>query len=212
MAWVVRLALQEWIDSEALFSDSMIALCWLTSEKLRLLLFHRNRVLQVRRGTDLENVYHVRSEYNPADLGTRPAKVRISDVGPDSRWENGDTWMGLDIQEAVSQGFIKPVSELRVSQEIENEFNEGLIYGDREELLTRGHPAHQVNIVSETRVKKIQERAEFSNYILLPTKYSFPATVRIYGYVLCFVKNARKGKKLLGDLLKQPSFGFQPSM
>ena len=46
MAWVVRISLQDWVDSSILFSDSMIALCWLTSEKLRLSLFHRNRVLQ----------------------------------------------------------------------------------------------------------------------------------------------------------------------
>ena len=110
MAWVVRLALKDWIDTEALFGNSMIALCWLTSEKLRLLLFHRNRVLQVRRGTNLENVYHVRSESNPADCGTRPSKVKVSDVGPDSRWENGDDWMRLDLAEAVSLGVLKPVS------------------------------------------------------------------------------------------------------
>ena len=208
MAWVVRLALQEWIDTEVVFSDSMIALCWLTSEKLRLLLFHRNRVLQVRRGTDLENVYHVRTEFNPADCGTRPAKVKLSDVGPDSRWENGDPWMLLDITEAVSKGFIKPASELRVSKEMENEFNEGLVFGDRDELLTRGHTVQTVNIVSEIRVRKIQERAEFSNYLLLPTKYRFPATVRIYGYVLSFVKNARKGRKLLGELLREAKVWF----
>ena len=119
MAWVIRLALQEWIHSEVLFSDSMIALCWLTSEKLRLQLFHRNRVLQVRRGTNLENVFHVSSEYNPADCGTRPEKVKVTDVGPDSRWQNGDTWMGLELSEAVSQGFIRPVSDIRVTKEME---------------------------------------------------------------------------------------------
>ena len=62
MAWVVRSALQEWVNFSILFSDSTIALCWLTSEKLRLSLFHRNRVLQTRRGTNLEDVYHVRTE------------------------------------------------------------------------------------------------------------------------------------------------------
>ena len=56
MAWVVRLALKEWVQEDYLFGDSMISLCWLTSEKLRLELFHRNRVLQIRRGTDLKNV------------------------------------------------------------------------------------------------------------------------------------------------------------
>ena len=91
MAWVLRLSLQEWVDFSILFSDSTIALCWLTSEKLRLSLFHRNRVLQIRRGTDLDSVYHVRTEHNPADSGTRPSKVTLADVGPDSRWECGDS-------------------------------------------------------------------------------------------------------------------------
>ena len=208
MAWVVRLALQEWFHSHILFSDSEIALCWLTSEKLRLSLFHRNRVLQIRRGTSLDCVYHVRTEHNPADCGTRPSKVKLSDVGQDSRWENGDPWMKMEIAKAVTKGFIRPASELRVSKDIEEDFNEGLMFSDRDEVLTRGHPAKTVHIVSETRVKKLQERAEFSKYLLLPTKYSFPATVRIYGYVFCFVRNARKGKQFLGDLLKEAKLWF----
>ena len=36
MTWVVRLALGEWVDSNIIFSDSIIALCWITAEKLRL--------------------------------------------------------------------------------------------------------------------------------------------------------------------------------
>ena len=89
MTWVVKNALLDWVETSILFSDSTIALCWLTSEKLRLSLFHRNRVLQVRRGTSLEDVFHVRTEHNPADCGTRPDKIKVTDVGPDSRWENG---------------------------------------------------------------------------------------------------------------------------
>ena len=97
MAWVLRIALQEWVDSSILFSKSTIALCWLTSEKLRLSLFHRNRVLQTRRGTELDTVYHVRTESNPADVGTRPGKVKLTDIGPGSRWENGDAWTRMTI-------------------------------------------------------------------------------------------------------------------
>ena len=188
----LRLALKEWVKEEIIFSDSMIALCWLTSEKLRLDLFHRNRVLQIRRGTDLNNVYHVRTEANPADFGTRPAKVKLSDIGHDSRWENGDPWMKMDIEDAVSKGFIKPASELRVSKEMEDDFNKGLIFRDHDEILTRGRPTITTNIVIETRVKKLQERAEYSNYLLVPTKYNFPATVRIYGYVMRFIQNASR--------------------
>ena len=208
MAWVVRLALKEWVKNEIIFSDSMIALCWLTSEKLRLSLFHRNRVLQIRRGTELENVYHVRTEHNPADCGTRPVKVKLTDVGPGSRWETGDSWMNLDIEEAVSRGYIKPATKIRVSKDLEEDFKEGLIFGDTDEVLTRGHTVSAVNTVSETRIKKLEERANVSNYLFLPTKFKFPATVRIYGYVLGFVKNARRGRKMVGELLKEAKVWF----
>ena len=93
LTWAVQLhiSLQEWAESSILFSDSTIPLCWLTSEKLRLSLFHR--VLQTRRGSDLETVFHVKTDSNLADCGTRPYKLKLSDIGPESRWENGDQWM-----------------------------------------------------------------------------------------------------------------------
>ena len=206
MAWVVRLALKEWIEISIIFSDSMIALCWLTSEKLRLSLFHRNRVLQIRRGTELENVFHVRTEFNPADCGTRPSKVTFTDVGPDSRWENGDSWMKLDIDRAVAEGYIRPAADLRVNDEIEDNFKEGLMFGDQDEVLTRGHTA--ATSTTKTRIEKIEERANLSDYLVLPTKYTFLTTVRIYGYVMCFVTKARKGRKMLGDLLREAKLWF----
>ena len=195
MAWVVRLALQEWIEISIIFSDSMIALCWLTSEKLRLSLFHRNRVLQIRRGTELENVFHVRTEYNPADCGTRPSKVTIADVGSDSRWENGDSWMKLDIDMAVTEGYIRPAADLRVNDEMEDKFKEGLMFGDQDEVLTRGHTA----ATTINRIEKIHQRAKLADYLVLPTKYKFLTTVRIYGYIMCFIIKARKGRKMLGN-------------
>ena len=208
LAWVVRLALKEWVDKEIIFSDSMIALCWITSEKLRLSLFHRNRVLQIRRGTELENIYHVRTNLNPADCGTRPEKVKISDLGSQSRWENGDPWMTLPISQAVKEGVLKAATELRVSKDMESDYNDGLIFKDQEDIFSRGHFAECAAAVSEVRVKKIQERANFSQYLLLPTKYSFSSTVRIYGYIISFVKNARQGRKMLGEMLKEAKLWF----
>ena len=208
LAWVVRLALKEWVDKEVLFGDSTIALCWVTSPKLRLSLFHRNRVLQIRRGMELENLYHVRTDENPADCGTRPEKVKISDVGPNSRWESGEPWMNLDIAEAVSSGILKPALELRVSEEIEKDFNEGLIFGDKEDIITRGHPIQTACTVTEARVEKIRARAEFSDYLILPTKHKFLKTVRLYGYVIKFVTKARQGRKFLGMLLGEARLWF----
>ena len=202
MAWVIRLALQDWVETSILFSDSTIALCWLTSEKLRLSLFHRNRVLQIRRGTELENVYHVRTEHNPADCGTRPSKVTVEDVGPESRWECGDSWMKLELDEAVKEGYIRPATELRLNDEMEDKFKEGLMFGDQEEVLTRGHPA------AIDRVGKMEERSKVANYLFLPTRHQFDSTVRIYGYVMCFVTKARRGRRMLGEILRESRVWF----
>ena len=203
LSWIVRIALSDWIDHQILFGDSMIALCWATSEKLRLSLFHRNRVLQIRRGTALEDIYHVRTDFNPSDCGTRPQKVKITDVGQDSRWENGDPWMTMEISEAVNQKILKPATELRVSKEIENDFNEGLVFGNQDEIDSRGHVVKSETACfhSENRLKKIQERAEFSDYLIIPTKYSFPKTVRIYTYVMTFIRKCRRNKEFKGKLL-----------
>ena len=48
----------------------------------------------------------------------------------------------------------------------------------------------------------MEERANFSRYLVLPTKYSFPKVVRILGYVMAFVSKARKNKPMNGDLLR----------
>ena len=84
LTWMVRSALSNWVDEYIVCSDSTIALCWVTAEKKRMSLFHRKRAVQIRRGTELSQLYHVDTEHNPADLGTCPSKVKLTDVGPDS--------------------------------------------------------------------------------------------------------------------------------
>ena len=70
LSWVVRKALGHWVTSHIVVGDSIIALCWTTSENKRLSMFHRNRVIQISRGTTLEDLYHVKTSENPSDIGT----------------------------------------------------------------------------------------------------------------------------------------------
>ena len=101
-------------------SDSTIALSWTTAEMKPLAMFHKNRVVQIRRGTNLEDLYHVKTEFNCADIGTRPSKVDIQDVMPGSVWQVGHYWIKMDIEDATEQGYIKPASELRMTVEEED--------------------------------------------------------------------------------------------
>ena len=185
LGWIVRQALEEWVSSYILIGDSTIALCWVSSEKKRLSLFHRNRCVQVRRGTELELIFHVISECNPADLGTRPEAVKDSDVGPNSKWEVGLPWMKKEIDDAVETGILTPISKLRLNEEEEDSFNKGLVFEKTPEILTRGH----ISILQSTRVENVKARAEFSDYALSPTKFPLEKTVRIYSVMWRFIKS-----------------------
>ena len=178
----------------------------------------RNRIIQIRRGTELSELYHVGSEHNVADVGTRADKVTIGDVGPDSRYENGDEWMRMEMEEAVTKGFIRPALEMMtVPVEKEDDFRKEFLIDKEPEVLTRGHAAADLEDEDSKRVSKIAERATFSNYgRLLPTRRSFPAMVRIAGYVIAFIDkcrlrvNRRKGMdiKWAGQLLVEAGLWF----
>ena len=56
------------MDSYILVGDSVITLCWVSTDKKRHFQFVRKRVIQIRKTTDLENLYHVTTDQNPTDV------------------------------------------------------------------------------------------------------------------------------------------------
>ena len=202
LQWVVRQALNDWVHSSILVGDSEVALCWVTAENKPLAIFQRNRAIQVRRSMDLDDIYHVRTEFNPSDVGTRPGKVTLEDVGPGSRWEEGDDWMKQEIENVLEMEIIKPAKGLRIKDEEESEFRQGLIFERVPEILTRGH------VINERRVGLLEERANLSQYLVLPTKFTFVRVVRITSYVMMFVTKARKGRRTMSRLLFEGKLWF----
>ena len=203
LGWTVMKALEGWIMEKIVGSDSTIALSWTMAEMKPLAMYHKNRVIQIRRGTDLEELYHVRTEANCSDVGTRPGKVSLQEVGPGSVWQEGHPWMRLDVDEAVEQGYIKPASKLRMTAEEEHDYDRGLVYEKIPEVLTKGH------VVSTKRVDLMEERAAHATYLLLPTKFSFPKTVRVYSVVFSFISKCRRGRVILSRLLCEGQLVFR---
>ena len=186
MCWIVRKILADWVHDYILCGDSVISLCWVSSEKKSLSIFHRNRVMQIRRSSELGHLYHVKTEENLADLGTRPDRVKLADVGPDSEWEQGKEWMHWDVAEAIRNGVIKPISELRLTEEKDaDDFRKGFMYGGEDTDL-------MCHVINPSRVQKLQMRVEFSSYLVLPTKFGFCKSVRILAIVLAFINKCRK--------------------
>ena len=198
LGWTVCNALKVWSYNYLQGSDSSIALCWITSEQLRLNEFHRNRVIQVRRNVELENIFHVKTELLVADVGTRPNLVKVQDVMPGSRWHDGEVWMRLSLNEAINSGAIKPALGLRINDDEKDEFKEGIIFDKVPEILTRGH------VFNNERINKIEERAVFSMYIVLPTKFGFKFGFKVTMQVFKFILKCRRGKPFNGPKLSSP--------
>ena len=80
MLWLLRQILSCWTDSYLLAGDAQIPLFWVLSEKKRLGLWHRTRSVQIRRGTPLEHLYHVKTAHNIADGPTRQTRLQTGSV------------------------------------------------------------------------------------------------------------------------------------
>ena len=182
---ITRKALSKWVVDYMLVSDSMIALCWITSENKRLSLYHRNRVNQTKQHTDISKLYFCRTDHNPSDVATRAEKVQADSVGPDSVWYKGMPWMNGEITDAIAKDILKPASELRLTDSDDKEFSKGLILERTPEILVHGH------VVTEERVDKMLARAEFSNYITSPSKHNFRKTVIITALVFKFIRKLK---------------------
>ena len=217
LAWIVRKALHDWVHTSIVAGDSEIALKWTTYDSRKLGMWVRNRVIQIRRGTDFSDLYYVSTQNNVADVGTRSEKVSVQDVGPESRYETGDDWMRLEFTEAVEQGIIKPALDMKaIPDEKKDDFQKEFILNKEPEVLTRGHVVNDPDLC-RNRLDKIAQRAAVSGYgRLLPTRRSFPSMVRIAGYVIAFINkckdkcNIRRTEPLQwsGELLAEADLRF----
>ena len=66
------------------------------------------------------------TDHNVADVGTRADKVTINDIGPESRYENGDLWMRMDVKQVVESGVLKTADSLKaITGDAELDFKKG---------------------------------------------------------------------------------------
>ena len=106
-----------------LFCDSTISLFWLRKDPSNLSLYQRNRAIRITNLVDRQNIYHVRSEANCADLGTRPCTV--DEVKPDSQYQTGHPFMA-NLQQAIKNKIITHISNLSVNEKVVEKSMDGL--------------------------------------------------------------------------------------
>ena len=181
---VLSSSLSSWVEIIHSGSDSSIALSWTIYEKVRLHIFHRLRVSNIRNKVDLSELYHVVGKQNIADTGTRPELLKPEHLLPDSEWICGKDWMREPISSVLESGIIKTVENITLDNDAKKILKEGIIMDS------------SLNTVSKLDKfvvsKKVIEREEFSNYIYPPLKYRFPKFVRVVAYVHLAVRKFKQ--------------------
>ena len=172
---VVRKSLQKWHKSSLKFSDSQIVLHWLNNDKKTLKQWVRCRVIESLRFTQPDQWFHVQSDQMIADIGTRRGPT-LTDVNDDSRWIRGDPWMHLNINEMP----ITKISDIKMSK---SEETQAAIETYHSEV----HHSDQSNPISRI-MDEVQERLEFSNYLISPLKFRFQKVVHILAIIMKFCK------------------------
>ena len=128
MKVIIERSLEGWIDTIRVGCDSEISLAWCIYENVKLNTFHRNRVNEIRSKLSLEQLHHVQGAENCADVGTRPDSVTSECLLPGSPWLSGKDWMKVPYEDALAEGIIKTVKDIKLTNDAKKALKEGIIF------------------------------------------------------------------------------------
>ena len=166
MTHIVKRNLLENIKSVTYFTDSSICLFWINQDYRPLQVSVRNSVIEIRRLSLVENWFHIPSEDNIADLGTRAAS--IGDISTGSDWQEGKPWM----KGPRDQFPTKSVKEIALTT-LERT-------SAAAEMKAPDVGGHLLDPVCD----KVALRYAFTKYIVDPCRSSWPTSVGTLGMIM----------------------------
>lgn len=141
-------------------TDSLISLFWINCDTRPLQTAVRNQVIEIRRLCNIEDWFHVPSEFNAADVATREADADL--VITDSKWHYGQDWMVKEFDEMP----LKSVNEISLDYELQREAA----------LEIRNSNAPGMTLMAFGA--KVVERNDFSEYVVDPVRYNWDRLLR----------------------------------
>jgi hypothetical protein len=170
-------------------TDSTVCLYWITQQEKPLQVGVRNAVAEVRRFSETSEWFHVQTNCNVADIGTRPASV--SEILPGTPWQDGYSWMTLPRDQMP----LKTAEEVTLTAEERRQAASEVRGPD-----IRGHQIHIL-------VSEVSERYAFSKYVLDPCRLGWSKSLRVLALVWRFINRCRRPQ---GPEAKKPPMGQQP--
>ena len=154
-------------------SDSTISLHWIYQDQRALQTFVRNCVIEIRRFTATDQWFHVASENNIADLGTRTAEV--NDIKLSTEWQIGKPWM-----RAPREAFpLKTIAEVTLTSE------------ERRLASQESKVKDILGVTIPVFTSKTAVRYTFSRYLVDPIRFDWLKLLRITALAFRFIKAVR---------------------
>ena len=195
-----------------LVTDSSVVCFWITKNPIKLGAYQRKRVCGILENFKAEQIYHIRSECNIADTGTKN-QISIDSCFPNSTFHEGPPFLSLGIEKCVSSGILKPLNEVIVDPRLRPIALSGiLLKGHRQHELESTKPVESNNqsnqdLISDILVcthftSKVMQRFVFHDYIINPLCKPWRTTIKIMSLVLLFIhklmsKRLSHGKYIL---------------
>ena len=190
---IAQRAVQKYVTNVIYVLDSEIALYWIGSDTKPLKPYVRNRVIEIRRFTDVMQWFHVESSDNPVDIATRKGAT-LEDVSPTSEWINGKPWMVRPMDELHGET-LKDIEQVKLKTEQMNEVKKECVKPDSDlcrsdfHLIVRGCKEDTVLVTQDTSVMSVvRERLQFSKYLIDPNRFRFLKVIRILALVIKFAR------------------------
>ena len=171
------------LDSNFLVTDSTIVLYWINQDQRPLHVAIRNGVIEIRRFSFPSQWFHIDTDLNIADLGTRTASV--ADITRGSEWQSGKRWMSETKEEMP----LKTLEDINLTSE-------------ERRIASSELKAPDISGVVLSNLKsRVGERYCYSKYLVDPCALSWPKAVRTMAVIYrCLDKMVPSWKKKFSQL------------
>ena len=178
-----KVNLGEQLSSNLFVTDSTIALFWINQDQRPLHITIRNCVIEIRRFSEPSDWFHVDTDLNLADLGTR--ETDILNISKGSEWQSGKRWMSEKREDMP----LKTLTDINLTSE------------ERRIASSELRTPDISGIVLANLKSRVSDRYSFSNYLVDPCGLPWTKSVRVLAFVFRFLdKKVPSWKKICPNL------------
>ena len=117
----------EKVDRRAILVDSTPCIYWLSKDPVQLNAFHRLRVMSILRNCKKDDIFHIPTNFNSADIGTKNP-IEIKHIKPGSMFFDGPEILKYGLEGCVERSLIKRSKDVLVDPAVKAATSDGFTH------------------------------------------------------------------------------------